>query len=371
MSAVLPETSIHASGKHAVSGSKIGRTVITRSDKGKSKTRGQWSSDVSLDDKHRPQSWDAPSTTVRSAWCRSPQEAHIFEAERNRYRRLTVDEICVLQGFPASWVDVPGMTRWDRVAALGNAVPPPLARVVVESVLDHRPAINQTSLEICAGIGGLASAACGRMEHLALIENDASAVQILRHQKPWPAARVLADDVKALPLHRFRGAVGLLSGGPPCQPWSNAGNALGPGDPRDLLAWTPHLISEVAPEAFVFENVPGLLSIAFSAHLEMILSSLRAPGHGLQYGVAVGLLNAADYGVPQLRKRVFFVGFRDATNAAVHRVFDAMAERATHRNPKRPKTGLKPWVTLREAIGELPDPGGWRPWMAAPGGPDE
>jgi site-specific DNA-cytosine methylase len=364
MSAVLPEISFRYSGKHAVNDSKMGRTVITRSDKGKSKTRGQWSSDVSLDDKHRPQIWDAPSSTVRSAWCRSPQEAHILEAEGNRYRRLTVDEICVLQGFPPSWVDIPEMTRWDRVAALGNAVPPPLARAVIETVLDHRPTNNQTSLEICAGIGGLASAACGRLEHLALVENDASAVQILRHQKPWSATRVLADDVKALPLRRFRGAVGLLSGGPPCQPWSNAGNALGPADPRDLLAWTPHLISEVAPEAFVFENVPGLLSTAFSAHLEVILSSLRSPGSGLRYGVAVGLLNAANYGVPQLRKRVFLVGLRDAHNAAVHKVFDAIAEKATHKDPKRPKTGLRPWVTLREAIGHMPDPGGWRSWMS-------
>jgi hypothetical protein len=54
---------------------------------------------VALDPKHRPQSWDEPSSTVRREWCRYPQEAHLLDVDNWRYRRLTVDEIAILQGF--------------------------------------------------------------------------------------------------------------------------------------------------------------------------------------------------------------------------------------------------------------------------------
>ncbi len=321
-----------------------------------------WARGVALDPKHRPQRWDKPSTTVRRAWCRSPQEAHLLDLDNWRYRRLTVEEIAILQGFDPSWVALPQLSRWDRVAALGDAVPPPLARVVVGALRQRTELLPATVLEICAGIGGLASAATD-LEHLALVEHSAVACEILRHDKPWSPGRVLQLDVRQLPVEGYRDRVGLLCGGPPCQPWSNAGERAGVEDERDLLGWVHELVAAIRPAAFLFENVPGLLGPSLRPYFERILSGLRAPAAGLRYGVAAGVLNAANHGVPQTRRRVFVMGLRGAPSARVHDIFDDIYHSATHRDPRLPSWGRAPWQTLGQALGHLPDPGGWRRWV--------
>ena len=330
---------------------------------GKSKVKGCWSASVSVDDKHRPQEWGRPSSTVRREWCRSPQEAHLLEPGRNRYRRLSVDEIAVIQGFDPAWVDVPGLTRWQKVAALGNSVPPPLAKAMTESLFSVVDMRQATALELCAGIGGLASGVGRHVEHLALIENDPEACSVLRSKSKWANA-VLQQDLTQTDFRQFQGRVGLLSGGPPCQPWSNAGAGLGPLDERDLLGSMPDVVAQVCPEVFVFENVPGLLSPSFIDYVTSLIESLRKPrGANANYGVMAAVFNAADYGVPQVRRRVFIVGIRGAPNAMVHRVFDQMYGRTSHRVPTKPRNGKEPWVTLREAFSGMEDPGGWRTWL--------
>lgn len=323
-----------------------------------------WSLEVATDPKHRPQSWGRPSSTVRRAWCRSPQEAHLLEPEKNRYRRLTVEEIALIQGFDPTWVELPHLTRWQKVAALGDAVPPPLARAVVSALIQVAQPKHRTAFEFCAGIGGLATGSSGSLEHVALVEKDETAGAILTFDKPWHPKKVIVGDVRQVDADRYAGAIGLLSGGPPCQPYSLAGESRGADDPRDLLAWSPEFIARLRPEAFVFENVPGLLTDQFAAYLGRIFSRLRGPNEKLHYGVAAALLNAADFGVPQLRRRVFIVGLRDRPTSDVHRIFDLVHANASHRDPRKPKRDRRPWVTLREALGRLPDPGSWRQWIA-------
>ena len=114
-----------------------------------------WSDSVSNDPKHRPQLLDRPSTTVRREWCRRPQEAHVADGEK--YRRLSVKEIAIIQGFDDGWVDIDGVSEKDRIAALGNAVPPPLSKALASLLKDNIKFENNTLLEICAGIGGLSS----------------------------------------------------------------------------------------------------------------------------------------------------------------------------------------------------------------------
>ena len=273
-----------------------------------------------------------------------------MDRARWAYRRLSVEEIATLQGFEPDWVDVPGMSRWDRVASLGDAVPPPLAEAVLRPLVTGDRLSKKTAVEICAGIGGLASGAFG-LEHLALIEHSEPAARILRRSKPWTSARVFEADIRRFDFGSYVDKVGLLSGGPPCQPWSLAGRGEGADDRRDLLSAIHELVGQIKPESFVFENVPGLVSEANDDYLTHIISCLRTPHAGEFYGVAAGILNAADFGLPQIRRRVFIIGLRGRSNAEVHTVFDEIYASITHRNPRLGLRGLTPWVTVGRPSG--------------------
>lgn len=326
--------------------------------------RGTWSSSVALDRRHRPQSFDRPSSTVRREWARAPQEAHLFDEKNGRYRRLTVAEIAILQGFDPDWFDVAGVSDWNLTSAAGDAVPPPLGRAVFRALTDTIALKAHTTVEICAGAGGLASAATeAGMQHDGLYEKWLPAVQILSSGKPWSPSRVRHLDVREVDWSELQGSVGLLSGGPPCQPWSAAGIQARMSDERDLLRTIHTVVAELQPEAFVFENVPGLVSASSKPYLNRILSKLRSAGGGrLSYGVIAGVLQAADFGVPQHRRRVFIVGIRGASNAVAHKVLDRAFYLRSHRSPHMPDSRRLPWVTVREALSGRSDPGGWKPW---------
>ena len=325
-----------------------------------------WKPSVALDPKHRPQVWRRPATTVRRGWCWSPQEAHLLEEDNWRYRRLSADEIELIQGFEPGWFDSLGLAWTDRVRAIGDAVPPPLARAVVSTLLEGFSLHTPTAMEVCAGSGGLATGAEG-LRHLALIERDPTACRILRGKGTWDSDAVVETDIHDFDFAPFAGKVGLLSGGPPCQPWSQSGHSEGFLDPRDLLGSIHELVGALQPSAFVFENVPGLIAADNAKYCQAVLERLRNPlgadEVGLQYGVVAGILNAADYGVPQVRRRLFIIGLRDAPNSEAYRLFDTIHARATHRDPRYPHHTRKPWVTLAQSLKHLPDPGGWKNWV--------
>ena len=146
--------------------------------------RSTWSDAVANDPKHRPQVMDWPSTTVRKEWCRRPQEAHVVDGKK--IRRMSVAEIAAIQGFPADWVNVDGTTESERIAVLGNAVPPPLSHIIANLLKDNIEFQNKTLIEICAGIGGLSSG-FDYLTPIAKIELWDVAAKILRTNKPWPA----------------------------------------------------------------------------------------------------------------------------------------------------------------------------------------
>lgn len=166
-----------------------------------------------------------------------------------------------------------------------------------------------------------------------------------------------------------RGYLDLLSGGPPCQAFSTAGNRQSIRDPRgSLIAQYLKLVAELEPRFFILENVRGVLSAALK-HRPI---SLRGPGHPpltrdervgslldrvilpwitkrLGYQVAYGLINAADYGTPQLRQRVIFVGSREHEFPSASLRLDlGHLLPATHSND--PDSPLMPWVTLGMAL---------------------
>ena len=324
---------------------------------------GHWDPMVALDPKHRPQVWDLPSSTVRRDWRKYPQEAYVIRRDGRAYRRLTPGEIAALQSLPPECAEHEGLTDRQRIAAVGDAVPPPLAAAVTGGVLDVLPDLSRNAVEVCSGIGGMVRGLHrAGFEHLAAVDHDEPAVTLLRSSGEIAPDRVHRADVRTFDFSPFAGTVGLLCGGPPCQPWSQSGHRRGTDDERDLMGWIPELVAALRPEAFVFENVPGLLVAETRPYLEDLVGRLRRPDEGLRYGVAVAQFNAADFGVPQTRRRVFFVGLRDRPAGTAHQVFDAVAERRTHRGPGDYSGPVRPWRTVGEAIGGLPDPGGWRRW---------
>lgn len=149
----------------------------------------------------------------------------------------------------------------------------------------------------------------------------------------WP---VIECDAKLFNYRSLRREISVVSGGPPCQPFSLGGKHRGYQDERDLFPEAVRAVRELRPSAFIFENVKGLLRQSFASYFEYVVLMLSYPelvheeqedwrGHRarleqhqtarrrtdeLRYNVVFQLLNAADYGVPQKRERVFIVGFR-------------------------------------------------------------
>jgi DNA (cytosine-5)-methyltransferase 1 len=130
---------------------------------------------------------------------------------------------------------------------------------------------------------------------------------------------VLAADVKMLEgnfvLESSRlkkGEISLLAGGPPCQAFSVFGNRKGREDHRGQLVYEYfRLLSEIAPEAFLFENVYGLMTVENGDVFKMACEQLKEPRKGLRYQLSILRLNAANYGVPQFRDRIFIIGSRE------------------------------------------------------------
>lgn len=166
-----------------------------------------------------------------------------------------------------------------------------------------------TCIEICAGAGGQALGLhLAGFEHLALIEYEKEYCEVLKQNMPdW---NVICADVHNFDGRPYRG-IDLLAGGVPCPPFSIASKQLGKDDERDLFPEAIRLVKEINPRAVMFENVRGFLDSKFTEYREHILGSIRDLG----YRVHIKLLNACDYGVPQLRPRVVIVGIRNDVKA--------------------------------------------------------
>lgn len=324
--------------------------------------KSTWSDKVSNDPKHRPQVMDWPSTTVRKEWCRRPQEAHVVDGKK--IRRMSVSEIATIQGFPIDWVDVAGISENEKIAVLGNAVPPPLSRVVAKLLREQIPFEHNTLIEICAGIGGLSSG-FDYLDPIAKIELWDIAAKILRTNKPWSADCVVEGYAQDFDYKKYCGQVGLLCGGPPCQPWSMGGCKKGADDPRDVMGFTPTAIANCEPDAFLFENVPGLLMAKeHKDYVADLFDRMSKPKDGLRYGLAVTIVNAADYGVPQTRRRVLMLGIKGKSNMFAKKILQKLHCLETHSDPSKPSIGKLPWVTLRQAFEGIPITESWKEWNA-------
>ena len=117
-------------------------------------------------------------------------------------------------------------------------------------------------------------------------------------------------DVKKIDWSIYKNKVDVIHGGPPCQPFSISGQQKGKNDERNMWPEFIRAVLTIEPNAFVAENVPGILAKKFSEFVEQeIVSPLQ------KYKILMFKLNASDFGVPQNRKRVFFVGFKNKSDA--------------------------------------------------------
>jgi DNA (cytosine-5)-methyltransferase 1 len=113
-------------------------------------------------------------------------------------------------------------------------------------------------------------------------------------------------DVTKIDWREYAGKIDIIHGGPPCQPFSIAGEQKGKDDDRNMWGEFTRAVNTIKPRAFVAENVLGLLNPKFDDFVKTyILEPLK------DYHIVKFEMNAADFGIPQIRKRVFFVGFRD------------------------------------------------------------
>jgi DNA (cytosine-5-)-methyltransferase len=196
------------------------------------------------------------------------------------------------------------------------------------------------SVELFSGAGGLAMGLeSAGFRHRAMIEFNLEAYNTLTSNLKsfYSSSRnteILHQDVREVNYDRFS-SVDVVAGGPPCQPFSLGGKAKGYKDTRDMFPEAVRAVRELQPKAFIFENVKGLLRPGFSSYFNYILLQLTYPFEkirscetweqhlsrlerihtaasymGLSYRVVFRLLDAADYGIPQHRFRVFIVGFR-------------------------------------------------------------
>ncbi|MDP3745612.1 MAG: DNA (cytosine-5-)-methyltransferase [Phenylobacterium sp.] len=212
------------------------------------------------------------------------------------------------------------------------------------------------AISLFTGVGGLdfGFEAAG-FETAVAIEWDRIACETLRLNRSWP---VLEGDIHQITSEEILRAGGLkageadiLIGGPPCQPFSKSGYWVA-GDARrldDPRASTLHaylrVVEDTLPKSFLLENVHGLAFKGKDEGLQFLLAGIADINRrtGANYVVTWAKLNAADYGVPQMRERVFLVGSREGV--------EFKFPTPTHFSV--PSGGQEPWRTAWDAIGDL------------------
>jgi DNA (cytosine-5)-methyltransferase 1 len=206
-----------------------------------------------------------------------------------------------------------------------------------------------TSLSLFSGGGGLdlGFERAGFVHQAAFEILDICGATLRANRPGWDVrSGDVAGDVRSAAFTPFRG-VDVVHGGPPCQPFSTAGKQAGANDPRNMWPDFVRCVLQTRPRAFIAENVPGILDRKFESFVaENILAAL-----GSGYQVVKFKLAAHDFGVPQARRRVFFVGFRSARDAARW-----VQPSATHGDVGTLFNTLLPRNTARRSLG-LPESG--------------
>lgn len=193
-------------------------------------------------------------------------------------------------------------------------------------------------LELCAGAGGQALGfEQAGFEHGALIEIDKHACETLRLNRPrWEVIEGDLNDFDPGPYKH----IDVVAGGLPCPPFSKAGKQLGHNDERNLFPAALKIVRVIKPRAVVIENVRGILDAVFEDYRTYISGEISALGYWTDWR----LLNASDFGVPQLRPRVVFTAIKTGLE----------------QNFSWPVNGEQKPPTVGEALCDLLAANGWK-----------
>lgn len=207
-----------------------------------------------------------------------------------------------------------------------------------------------TSISMFSGCGGFdIGTTMAGFETRVFIEMEPNAVSTLKHNAEamgWGHAAILDCPIETLTVEQVlfaarldRGECDLLTGGFPCQPFSKAGKQKGTTDHRGHLFYEcSRMIDGIQPRTFILENVKGILSSSGGADIRIICREFDSLG----YSFAVCMLNAANYGVPQNRERVFFVGVRPDQGVTGEDVARTIIDGATHFDPENGRPSFQP-----------------------------
>ncbi|EKE71653.1 DNA cytosine methyltransferase [Gallaecimonas xiamenensis] len=268
------------------------------------------------------------------------------------------------------------------------------------------------SVELFAGGGGLAiGLSRSGFKHMSVIEHNRDACNTLRlNECTGYGSRLFEGDIRDFDYNTIDDSIDLVSGGPPCQPFSLGGKHKAHNDNRDMFPEAVRAVRELSPKVFLFENVKGLLRSNFKEYFDYILLQLQYPSFPSEknedwhshrnrleainsaslpeYKITYQLVNAADYGVPQKRERVFIIGFRNDINVTwsfpepthsqdallwskivdqsyweKHNILPPPRTKSEYslamrlqKKYKGSKPSLKSWRTVRDAISDIPDP---------------
>ena len=158
------------------------------------------------------------------------------------------------------------------------------------------------ALDLFCGAGGLSlGLKLAGWDIAGAVEWDAHAAKT--HEHNFPDTKMFLGDISCIDLSCFKG-IDLVAGGPPCQPFSVSGKQQGASDVRDMVPKFIDTVRNLKPRTFLMENVPGLASPRFATYLEETIKSLESLGYQVHHHI----LDAADFGVPQHRRRLFIIG---------------------------------------------------------------
>ena len=173
------------------------------------------------------------------------------------------------------------------------------------SLTSLTPLTPATFIEVCAGCGGLSSGLINSgFTPILLNDNNSDCCKTLKHNHQ--DANVVCASMDKIDYSQFIGKVDLLTGGVPCQSFSQAGLRKGLDDPRgDLMIKFIEILNLIKPKIFMIENVKGLLTHDGGKTIEKIIGTLNKSD---LYNISYKCLDASKYDVPQKRERVFIVG---------------------------------------------------------------
>jgi len=287
--------------------------------------------------------YDKPSYTISTYFNRIGNGCFIHPAQS---RLISIREAARLQSFKDSFIFYGSKTSTYK--QVGNAVPPFLARAIAELL---EPFVDdKTFIDLFAGAGGMSQGFILQGFKLSgAIEIEKNFFETFTknhedqiHNKDF----FIEDDIRILQIKKRIGAIKkemdieVIIGGPPCQGFSLAGWRDEKDKRNQLFKDFLWIVKELRPKFFVMENVPGILTMKKGKVMDEILNSFKRIGYFVNDPI---MLKAEEFGVPQLRRRVFVIGSLEEIKLLPPRPLFSFE------NPSLPKP-----ITVKMAIGNLP-----------------